>query len=353
MSWRSEGLLWLLMLVPIVAGLLVLGWRMRRRALRRFGDPSTVGVLIAGRSTPWRATRGVLLVIALALLVAALAGPQYGTRTRVLRKRGLDIVVALDFSKSMLARDVKPSRIERAKAELGRLLQELEGSRIGLVAFAGETMQFPMTVDQSAIRLFLRDLGPYDMPVGGTAIARAMVAAKRLLERSRPDRPNPGAEPAADQIVVLMTDGEDHEGDPTDAARELAAEGIRVYPIGIGSPAGEPIPVHAPDGTWTGYLKDEDGQVVTTALSPENERTLRRIAEITDGTYLHARKGTVGIDKLRAELAKLRKEEQDARRVTVHEPRYALVLLPAFLLFVLEALLPEAWIGRRRRRGET
>lgn len=345
-----QSVLWLLLLVPVVVGILLAGWRWRRRAVRKFGEPDVVGSLVTGRSGPWRATRGVLFVTGFALLTLALAGPQYGSHTRMLRKRGLDIVIALDFSKSMLARDVAPNRIDRAKAEVEHLLGELSGSRVGLVAFAGDTMDFPMTVDYGALRLFLRDLGPYDMPVGGTAIGRALIASKKLLDRSQSGDGMVDPKSRADRVVVLMTDGEDHEGDPVAAAHKLAGDGIRVYPIGIGSRSGEPIPTYAPDGTWTGYMHDDKGQVITTSLTAHNEYILRQVASITHGKYMRAKKGTVGIDQLRAQLAKLRQAEQEARRVTVHEPRYALVLLPAFLLLLLEAILPEAWIDRRRRR---
>ncbi len=353
MSWQHEDLLWLLVGIPIAAGLLVLAWYLRRRATRRFGDPDLTRALTAGRSGPWRATRAVLWVAALLFAVVALAGPQYGSRQRILHKRGIDIVIALDFSKSMLARDVRPSRIDRAKAEITRLISEMDGDRVGIVAFAGESMEFPMTTDYRALSLFFRDLGPYDMPVGGTAIARALVASKRLMERSdRRTRAHEEAEQgtARSRVVILMTDGEDHEGDPVEAARELAEAGIKVFVVGIGSRSGEPIPTYAPDGTWTGYLRDEDNNVITTALTAENEEQLREIARVTDGRYIRAGRGQVGVDQIRAELGRMTQQENQTRRVTVQEPRYALVLLPAFLLLVLEALLPEAWIGRRRRK---
>jgi Ca-activated chloride channel homolog len=349
-SWRDPSLLWLLAVVPLGVALLLVAWRNRRRATRRFGNPDTLATLVTGQPTRWRVARGVVLLLGLALLVLALAGPQYGSHTRMLHRKGLDVVIALDFSKSMLARDVRPNRIERAKAEVGRLFAELEGSRVGLVAFAGDTMEFPMTVDYRAVHLFLRDLGPHDMPVGGTAIARALIASKRLLERSREGQEPTDPATLPDQVVLLMTDGEDHEGDPVAAAEELASAGIRVYAIGIGSRTGEPIPTHAPDGTWTGYLRDQDGQVITSALTPDNEQTLQRVAQVTGGKYLHAPKGTVGVEQVRAELVRLRHQQQESRKVTVQEPRYALLLLPAFLFLVLEALLPEAWVGFRRRR---
>jgi Ca-activated chloride channel homolog len=354
MSWRAEELLWLLTAVPVVAGLFVLGWWMRKRATRRFGDEPIVRAMIAGRSGVWRATRGVLYVIAFALAIVALAGPQYGSRTRMLRKRGVDVVIALDFSKSMLARDVRPTRIDRAKAEITRLLDDLGGDRVGVVAFAGETMEFPLTTDYAAVGLFLRDLGPYDMPVGGTAIGRALVCAKHLLERGDPvgagrDGTQEERSQSRSRLVILFTDGEDHEGDPLSAARELGEAGIKVFTIGIGSRTGEPIPTFAPDGTWTGYMRDEGGQVVTTALTASNEAQLREIAQATGGRYWRAGRGAVGVEQIRREMRRMKQEERRTRRVTVNEDRYALVLLPAFLLLVLEGLMPDAWIGRRKR----
>lgn len=353
MTFGHPSMLWLLLIVPLLGGLPILASWLRDRAKARFGQAEHVDGLVAGRSGAWRAARGALFVVGIGLALFALAAPQYGSRTRILRRRGVDVVIALDFSKSMLARDVRPSRIERAKAEVLRFIEELDGDRVGIVAFAGETMEFPMTVDYSALALFFRDLGPYDMPVGGTAIARALEASRRLLDRAShhpgPDEPEEDAS-ARSRIVILMTDGEDHEGDPIQVAHTLADEGIRVYTIGIGTRTGEPIPTYAPDGTWTGYLRDDDGNVITTALTEENEQQLTEIADVTGGHYYAAGRGGVGIDQIRAEMRRMHQDEQRARRVTVHEDRYALALLPAFLLIVLEAVLPEAWIGRLLRR---
>ena len=350
MSWADPRALWLLTLLPLAAAALWWNAGRRKRATEMFGRSATVESLIAGRGCLLRTTRAALLLAGIALLIIAFAGPQYGSRTRVLHKRGIDVVIALDFSKSMLAQDVHPSRIKRAKAELARLLSELDGDRVGLVAFAGDAMAFPMTVDYSAVRLFLRDLGPMDMPVGGTAIGKALIASMRLIESSNERRGEEASPAIRSRVVILLTDGEDHEGDPIAAARELSAAGIQVYAVGIGSGSGEPIPSYTADGTLTGHMKDSDGRVVMTSLSAENEQTLKEIASITGGEYVRAAEGTVGITQIRRELAKLQASEQKARRVTVHENRFALALLPAFLLIVLEALLPEAWIVRRRRR---
>lgn len=350
MTFRLIHALWLLGIVPVLTLLLVYGYRARQATFARFGDHTTVEGLIAGRAPRMRALRGVLLVTGITFAILAWAGPQYGSQTRVLRKRGIDVVIALDFSKSMLAKDVRPSRIERAKAELTRLFSELTGDRVGLVAFAGDTMEFPMSTDYAALELFLRDLGPYDMPVGGTAIGRALVASKRLLERgvATSDREEPDDERRS-RVVILFTDGEDHEGDPAAAARELAKAGVRVFVVGVGSRTGEPVPTYAPDGTWTGYLRDEQGNAVLSALTVENEAQLKQVASLGKGKYFRAQEGTVGVDEIRSLMRGMKQAESKARKISIAEDRYLLALVPAFLLLLLEGLLPDGAIPRRRR----
>jgi Ca-activated chloride channel family protein len=352
MTWHAPWILWLLALVPLIGVALLWGYRLRMQAAERFGADSARKRLLQGRSSGLRAARAVLVLLGIACAIVALARPQYGSRTRMLRKRGIDVVVALDFSKSMLARDVRPSRIDRAKAEITAFLNELGGDRVGIVAFAGETMEFPLTVDYAAVALFFRDLGPYDMPVGGTAIGRALTAAKRLLERSGHDQGgNPGEEDKnrRSRVVILLTDGEDHEGDPLAAAEDLAKIGARIYAVGIGTRTGEPIPTYADDGTWTGYMRDSSGNSVLTSLSTDNEAQLKKLAEATGGKYFPAGRGSVGMDQIRAEMRRMKQSELKARKITVHEERYAAVLLLAFLLVLLEALLPEAWFGQKRK----
>lgn len=355
MTWHASELLWLLLLVPLMAAALFWGFRLRRAQLQRFGAETSLAKLTVGRSSGMRAARAVLILIGIAAAVIALARPQYGSRTRMLRKRGVDVVIALDFSKSMLARDVRPSRIDRAKAEVTAFLNELSGDRVGIVAFAGETMEFPMTVDYGAAALFFRDLGPYDMPVGGTAIGRALTASKRLLERSTKSENKQQEEGnQRSRVVILLTDGEDHEGDPVAAANELAQMGARIYVVGIGTRTGEPIPTYADDGTWTGYMRDSSGNSVLTSLTADNEAQLKKIAEASHGKYFPAGRGSVGMDQIRAEMRRMKQGELKARKITVHEERYAPVLLIAFLLVLLEALLPEALFTRKKlaRREE-
>lgn len=351
-SWRFPGLLWGLLLVPLVLAAAWIGEFIDHHRDRRFGTPSAVRQLVAGRCPRLRRVHLGLSLGGLACAILAFAGPQYGSRTQTVKKRGVDIVVALDFSKSMLAQDVKPNRITRAKGELARFFDELAGDRIGVVAFAGDTIEFPMTTDYSAIDLFLHDLGPNDMPVGGTAIARALVAAQRLLDRvqlgtTAEQTENP-ALAARSRVVILLTDGEDHEGDPEGAAESLKDAGIRLYTVGIGSSSGEPIPTYAADGTWTGYLRDEDGKPVTSALTEENEAVLTTIADATGGKFFRAERGGVGMNQIRQEIRRMKQRDLEEQRVTIMEDRYALVLLPAFLLLLLQAFLP---VGRQRAKA--
>lgn len=345
MTFGAPWALWSLLVIGLGLLASLWSWRTRLRIANEFGQPARVDQLMVGRPTGWRIAKGGLLILGLCLAALALARPQYGSRSLVLRKRGIDVVIALDFSKSMLAQDVRPSRIDRAKAEVLHFIEELGGDRVGVVAFAGDTMQFPMTTDYAAIRLFFRDLNPYDMPMGGTAIGRALTAAKQLLERSAQATTK---ELRPDQVVILITDGEDHEGEPLVAAKALAAHGARLYVIGIGSRTPEKLPTFAPDGTLKGHITDESGNPVTTALTSSNERQLKQLARVTGGSYFRAGKGSAGIDKIRNQIKALKHAERENRRITQHEDRYALVLLAAFLLLVLEGLLPEAWLGGRR-----
>lgn len=351
LSFERQGVLFFLLLVPIAAGAAIGSWLLRVRAREKFGTAANLAGLVVGRSGTFRAVRAVAWTLALFCVIVALAGPKYGSQVRTLKKRGVDVVLLIDFSKSMLARDVRPDRITRAKAEITSFISELGGDRVGIVAFAGETIEFPMTTDYAAIDLFLRDLGPYDMPVGGTAIGRGLTAAKRLLERSN-QRP-PGVDPAEyderAKVIILFTDGEDTEGDPVAAAQEIADAGIRLYTVGIGSATGEAIPTYADDGTWTGYQRDEAGNPVVTALTPAAEATLEQMAEATGGKYFAAGRGSVGVDQVRREMRRMKQVELQAQRVTIEEDRYAIALLFAFLLLVFEGFLPDAWVGRRKR----
>lgn len=332
-------LLWLLLFVPAVILAYVLSFNRRRHLLTKLGSGTLLLRMAATVSVPRKVMRAVYVVAAVALLALALARPQAGGRAKLEKQPGLDLVVALDFSKSMLAKDVYPSRIERAKRELERLIDRLSGDRVGLVAFAGDTMTYPPTTDYAAVKLFWRDLEPADMPVGGTAIGRALTAGMDLLKRLRAR----GGE-GRSQVLLLLTDGEDTESEPLAAAEEAARLGIKIFTVGIGSRSGELVPQVNEQGEVVGYMKDRDGKYVTSRLA---EETLSQIATKTGGEYLRADAKRFGVEAVAAALSSLKRTESEARLVKQYDEVFELLLLPAFLLLVGEACVNE----RRRRKS--
>ncbi|RMG18697.1 MAG: VWA domain-containing protein, partial [Deltaproteobacteria bacterium] len=322
----------------LCAFLFALHWR-RVRELRRRIPARLLGRLVPAFSPVRRATRLSSTLTACVLFCLALTQPQCGAGTELAKKMGIDVVVALDVSKSMLARDVRPSRLERAKLELNELIDSLSGDRFGLVVFAGASfVQCPLTTDYAAAKLFLRAVDPSAMPRQGTDIAGALRTARRML-LSR--------EGARSRVVVLLTDGEDHEGGALDAARELAKDGIRVFAVGIGSPNGEPIPILDENGEVVGYEKDRQGNTVISRL---DEATLKEIARITGGKYVAAGTAGAGVEEVVKALGELEKAEFEARLTTRWEDRSVLLLFPAFLLLLLGTVIAP---GRAQRQHST
>jgi Ca-activated chloride channel family protein len=342
MRLANPHLLWLLLVVPAVVLGYALSFAQRRRLLARLGDLPLIRRMASSVSTARRVLRAAEVVLALALLALALARPQAGGRAKLTKQPGLDLIVALDFSRSMLAKDVYPSRLERAKRELERLMDKLGGDRIGLVAFAGETLTYPPTTDYAAVKLFWRDMGPWDMPVGGTAIGRAMRSGLDLLTRLRA-----GGGPTRAQVILLLTDGEDTDSEPLEVADQASKLGVKVFTVGIGSRSGELIPEFDEKGIITGYVKDQDGKYVTSRLG---ESMLRQIAEKTGGEYFHADPKRFGVEQVEAALAGLKRTENEARVVKQYDEVFEVLLLPAFLLLVGEACSTDRRWGRSRGR---
>jgi Ca-activated chloride channel family protein len=247
----------------------------------------------------------------------------------MLKRRGLDIVVALDVSKSMLATDVKPDRLTRAKREISGVLDRLAGDRIGLVVFAGDAfVQCPLTLDAAAARLLLDAVDARSAGRPGTAIAEAITTATEMFETNERQF----------KVMILVTDGESTEGDALTAAQDAAKAGIRIYAVGVGTPSGEPIPVYDEQGRAEGFKKDEAGQVV---LSKLDEVALQKVALSTEGRYFRAGPTEMEIDALFDELSKLEKKEMEGRLFTEFEERFQYLLFPAFLLLLAEFVIPE------------
>ncbi len=327
----------LLALLLVVAGLRA------SRARTVFGDAPRIAALVTHEAATRRAWKGVLLVLAAALAFFAAARPQYGKGTRLVPATEVDVMIVLDLSKSMYARDVEPSRVFRAKAELTRLVKELPGVRFGAVAFAGEPMAFPITADGTAVAQFLRQLEPNDMPVGGTAIARALDLSRDLMSRDPLSQKHR-------RIVVLVTDGEDLEGSPVSVAKAMGAEGTTVHVVQIGGRTAERIPEVGPDGSVLGWRRGEDGRFLTTELTPEGEAQLAAIAASTPGGVLiRAEKGRTGIEEITDKLKSQRTSEHAERIETVYADVYHVPLALALLLLLVEALIFEAPTRRREQ----
>ncbi|MBN2343537.1 MAG: VWA domain-containing protein [Deltaproteobacteria bacterium] len=341
MRFAEPNLLFFLIAPALAIVFFIVGIWLRKRLISRLGTGKVVEAQLRRPSPYLRAAKSILLVLGLALLVFATARPQYGGRVQQLKKRGIDVVVALDFSKSMLAQDVRPNRLERAKLELAGFIKKLTGDRIGLVAFAGDTMRFPLTTDYTAAVTFWKDLTPYDMPVGGTAIGKALNAANAMLFDNRDEDDVSKALKSRSKVIILLTDGEDHIGTPVDVSKEIAKNGVKVFTVGIGSDSPELIPRYLDDGTAMGYQKDNNGEYITTSLSAENEDTLKQIAANTQGRYFRAGSDLSGLQAVVDEIRNMKQSEVESRKTVLYDEVFQWFLLPAILFLLLAFLLPD------------
>jgi len=259
--------------------------------------------------------------------------PQWGFQWKEVKRKGLDILVAVDTSKSMLAEDVKPNRLERSKLALKDLVKKLRGDRIGLIAFSGRAfLQCPLTVDYSGFILSLNDISVGTIPRGGTSISHAINKAIESYE----------GEQKKYKVLIIITDGENHEGDPFRVAELAKKEGIKIFCIGIGSKEGELIPLIDTRGR-TVFLKDESGNVVKTRL---DEGVLEEIAIATGGSYVRSTSREFGLDLIyREKLAKMEKRDIESKMKRQYEERFQIPLGFAFLLLLIESL-----IGDRKKK---
>ncbi len=321
--------LWLLWLLPLLGSLYWIAARKRRAALARFADEELMEHLVPQPSAMRSALRPLLVSLALICIVVAAAGPRWGFQWEEVHRRGVDIVVALDLSRSMLAEDARPNRLTVAKREIRDLLDLLQGDRIALVAFAGTSfVQCPLTLDYGAFEVFLEPMDPNWVPVGGTDLAAAVRSSIEAFPKSE----------RSGRAVLLITDGEDHSGELQDAAEEAREEGVHVFVVGIGEPGGAPVP----DGRG-GFVK-ENGRVVLTKL---DEAGLKELALTTGGSYVRSAAGDLDLRKIYLEDIRgaLQARELSSSRQRRWEERYQLALLPALLLLLIEGL-----IGPPRRR---
>jgi Ca-activated chloride channel family protein len=325
---------WLLFLVPALAVFFVWAFWRKRRAMERFAGAAMLEKLIQSVLLGRQYLKSSLTSIGMLFLALALTAPQWGAKLAMAQRKGVDVVVALDVSRSMLAEDTKPNRLARAKHQIGELLDRLEGDRVGLVVFAGQAfVQCPLTFDYGAVRLFLDVVNTNAIPVQGTAIGDAIRLASGSFEEG--DRQH--------KVIVLFTDGEDLVSAPLTAAETAAATGVRIFAVGLGTPTGELIPTR--DGDEVGYHKDKQGNYVKTRL---DEETLRQVALVSDGGYFRSSLRGAEIAQIYQEISEMDQKEMGSTHFTEYEERYQIPLALALLCFVAEALVAD----RRRTQDE-
>jgi len=334
MQFGHPAWLYALWGLPVLALVFFALLRRRERQLAQLVAPNLWPVMAPQRSQPRQRWRLALWLAAATLLIIALARPQWGFHWEDVKRRGLDILVVLDTSRSMSAQDIKPNRLQRAKWGVRDLIGKLHGDRIGLIAFAGGSyVACPLTIDYAAFAAMLEDVYVGFVPRGGTATAQALETAMHSFETGG----------IADRAIVLVTDGDDLEGDPLAVIPELKAKNIRVYAVGIGSAEGELIPDET-EG-HAGFFKDRQGNVVKTTL---HEDVLRRLALDTGGAYVRATPSDFGLERIYdLGIAQLKRAEQTGRLSKIFEERF-----PWFIGTALVLLLGEALIAPRKRLWE-
>jgi Ca-activated chloride channel family protein len=331
-SWAAPKLLYLLLALPLVPLGFAAGWLVSRRRLARFADRELGPQLADSRHPGLWWLKAALFTLGLGLLVVAAARPRWGEKLQIYKGRGIDVVVALDASKSMMAQDIRPSRLQRAKVELSQILESLAGNRAAIVAFAGEAhVMCPLTADVEAAKLFLDIIDPQAMPRPGTNIQRALEVSASLF--------TPQEE--GSRAVILITDGDNLEGDPSAAARMLKDLGARLYIVGVGTQEGSTIPDVS--GGSTTYKKDAEDKLVVSRLA---ERLLLVMARETDGRYY--RSEGLSLDNLASELDRLRKKELEGGEFVEREERFQGFLLFSFILLFLSVFISDrrgAWFN--------
>lgn len=321
--------LFLLLLVPVIIVGYAVVQALRRRRLKRLGDEDLVDQLMPSRSASKGWVRIILFSLAFACFVIGLARPQVGAKLSERETKGAEIMICLDVSNSMLAQDYSPCRLERAKLAISRIVDKLQDDRIGLIIFAGSSfVQLPITTDYVSAKMFLSSINTDSVPVQGTAMGDAILTASKSFS-GQSDK---------SRAVIVITDGENHEDDPVEAAKQAADLGVKVYTIGVGSEQGQPIPM---DGE---LMKDKDGNIVVTRL---DEKTLRKVAQAGGGAYVHAGNEEFGLNPIIDEINRMEDETFNSVVFEEYDEQYMYFFAAALVLFIIEMLLGERRAKRR------
>lgn len=328
--FAHPSLLYLLIVIPLLIVFYVVMVRKKKKAIAEFGNPELLRPLMPLLSFKRGAWKFVMLLLALFFVILGVAGPQFGSKLQQVKKKGVELVIALDVSNSMMAQDIKPSRLEKAKMAISRMVEKLSDDKVGLVVFAGDAyVQLPITTDYSSAKLFLSNINTDIVPVQGTAIGAAIDLAARSFT----------PETEAAKAIIVITDGENHQDDAIAAAKQAREKGITIHTIGMGLEQGAPIPEKGQAGQ---YMKDGQGNVVISRL---DEETLRQIAKAGEGLYVRANNADVGLSQLLDEVNQMEKTLLEERIYSDYAEKYQYFLLLGLLFIFVEFMI----LGRRNR----
>jgi len=320
--------LYFLIAIPFLVLIYIISRYTRKKNLKKYGDISLLGQLMPDYSSTRPLIKFILVSMALGFILVALARPQFGTKLEEVKREGVELIIALDVSNSMLAQDIQPNRLERAKQAISRLTSRLQDDKIGMIVFAGDAyVQVPITTDYSSVKLFLDAINTEIVPKQGTAIGSAIEMAMKSF--------TPDSE--MKKAIIVITDGENHEDDPVEAAGKAADKGIVVHTIGMGKPRGAPVPSDRLANTGA-FRKDREGNVVVSKL---DEQMLEKIASAGDGVYIRANNTRIGLDKLFDEINSMDKTAYEARKYSEYDERFQYFIATALILLLLEFLLQE------------
>jgi len=326
--FEHTGYLYFLFIIPVLCIIYWITLNIKKKGIRSFGDVNILSGLMPEVSKNRPGVKFVLLIFALAGIIIGIAGPQFGSRLEEIKRQGVEIMIALDVSNSMLAEDIQPNRLERAKQAISRLVDRLGNDRIGLIVFAGDAyVQIPVTNDYASAKMFLSSITTDIVPVQGTAIGSAIELGKKSFT---PDN-------ELNKALIIITDGENHEDNAMDAAKNASEQGIIVHTIGMGLPKGSPIPVKGAYGQQN-FRKDNDGNIIISKL---NEPMLQNIASEGKGIYIRATNTRLGLNSLMDEINKMEKEEMDTRVYSEYEERFQYLIGISLLLLIFEFMLLE------------
>jgi len=336
-------MIYLFALAPVLLILYYMMRRWKKQSIQKFGNPVLVQRLFPDVSVSRPGMKFWILWTGFILMVVGVCGPLIGSKLEEVKRKGSDIIICMDVSNSMNAEDIRPNRLERSKQAVSRLIDRLEGDRIGIVVFAGDAyMQLPITTDYAAAKLFLSQVETDIVPKQGTAIGAAIDMASTSFTDTIKKH----------SAIVVITDGENHEDDAIESAKSAAEQGIKVYTIGMGSASGAPIPIYN-NGTRVGFRQDNSG---ATVISKLDQNMLNEIADAGKGRFIQATNSDDGLDLILKELNGLDKKEFKAKMYTDYENQFQYFLAGAFILLIIDFLLGEKkskWFAKLNPFGVT